>query len=833
MVQISYGCALFVQLLLLGSTSVIYFRSRLITGLEPQQAIMMHAPADRLVIFVVDGLSTQKFFESGCSNIPQLGNIFLHQGQVGISRPSATNNYRTGDKLLFSGFPENPAALFKSRAFETVFNRSVRSYAWGSAKLLHNFPDIHEAYVHGNDVPDIDIGSYKLDEWAFNGVHKFLNRESQHIKDIRGLVILIHLMGLQESNGIQMYMDNLNYTQHGIWTTYQQFEQALPDHRTAYLLTCNYVRGKLYSSVAMETPFMIWGAGVSNSNSIRGCSFVANKEKKRLPLHVLEQIELTPLMTALLGLSPPINNRGQLPTGFINASQGYESHALLTNSIQLLKQALHLLQQHNRGLFSRYLPKHWLTLKQLDNFIYTGNLLWQQKRFLTLKEYSGNFMPDLLKCIEYYETYYDICMLLATACSYAGWQCLLRYQLPVYDSTQFMGRSKMRISEKWLGVFIIFLFIFIQFQRIPMLTTCVLLLPNLIWMLALQTHDCCPDLPTVMSLLLAICCIVGLFFRRAMSICYIGFAFYNNKKTLAKRSWDSYVWMIIVGILTAISWMPSSLGYWHRNFLLASLVLTFVVQILPRHMQVVYHKNLLVNGIVLLVASIHVLFSPYPWILHFIARAYLAFIFYPRFRQQNIDFIIFNISTAYALLCTSYEALIIHLLAQELLMVFRSRIVKGKSIDQIRTLTRYMLLYSIYTFSIIGKIEDVPRFLGYIHFTGFGYYSTFINGLIIALKLMLPLLLLQCIISANTEIAWTYRAQIFQELLAMCNGMACVLLFRVRIHESLGEMYIRIVQFIVVQVLPFVLLLLTYMAHYLLGDKRKQLDLPQWNVHIL
>lgn len=833
MLEINYSYALLIQLLLLCSTSVIFFRSMLITDLKPQPPIMEDAPADRLIIFVVDGLNAQQFFDRGCSNVPKLSNIFLHQGQVGISRPSATNTYQTGLMLLFSGFPENPAALFNSRAFDTLFNRSLHSYAWGSAELLNHFPDINESYVHDNNVSNIDIGSYKLDEWAFDGVHKFLNRELQKIKDFRGLVILIHLMGLQESNGIQMYKDNLNYTQNGIWTTYQQFEQALLDQRTAYLLTSNNARSNGHSPVSIETPFMLWGAGVSNSKSIRGRSFVANREKKRFPLHVLEQIQLTPLMTALLGLPPPVNSRGQLPTGFINASQGYESHAMLTNAFQLLEQAFHLLEQHKRGLFSRYLPKHWLTLKQLDNFIYTGNLLRQQKRFLTLKEYSGNFMPVFLKCIEYYETYYDIIMLLATACSYVGWQCLLRSQLSACDSTQLIGRSKPRISGNLVCVYIIFMFLFMEFQRIPLQMKCVLMLPNIIWMLALQSHEYRPDLPTVLSSLLAICCMAGLFYRRAMSIFYFGFAFYNNRETLVKRSWDSYVWMMIVCILTAISWMPSSLGYWHRNLLIASLVLTFVCQILSRPVHGIFGKNLLINGLVLLAATIHVIFSPYPWILHLIARVYVAFIFYPPFGQRKIGFIIFNINTAYALLCTSYEALVIQLLLHELQMAFRSKILKGKLIDQIRALTSYMLVYSIYSFSIIGKIEDIPRFLVHQHFTGFEYYSSVINGLIVALKIMLPLLLLQCIIYANIEIAWTHRVQIFQELLAMCNVIACILLFRVRTYGSLEDICIRFVQFIAVQVLPFVLQFLNYIAHYLLYDKIKQLDLPKWNVHKL
>lgn len=814
--QLNYGNVLLCQLLLLGSTYVIYFRSKIITGLEPQQTIMKEAPADRLVIFVVDGLSTESFFESGCINIPNLSEIFLNQGQVGICRKQPTNNNRPVHTLFFSGFYENPLVLFPSLAYDTIFNRSVLSYAWGSANLLQYFPDIHKANVHYDDVPDIEKGSYKLDEWAFNAVQKSLNSDPQKL-NFRGLVYFIHLMGLQESKGQQMYKENLNYTQLGIWKTYKQFEQAYPDHRTAFLLASTCAKCKENTLVAIETPFMLWGAGISNSNSSRGRSFVANKDRKRLPLHVLEQIQLTPLMHALLGLSPPVNNQGQLPTGLINASQSFESQALMTNALQLLEQALHLLEQHDRGLFSRYLPRHWLTIRQLNNFIYTGNLLSHQKRFLTLKEYSGNFMTVLLKCIEYYEDYYNISMLIATACSFVGWQCLLCSQHSESDSTRLMGRPQTRVAFSLLRAFLIALFTFTQFQYTPVLIRCVLMLPIVIWMLVFKGNDCRPNLPSIYSSLLALCCIAGIFFRRLMSIFYLGFAFYNNRDFIAKRSLDSKVWMLVVCILTTISWMPSSLGYWHRNLLITSFVLTFACQVLNRPMQDLYSKNLLLNALVLLIAGVHVLFSPHPWLLHIIARTYVVLMFYPRFRQKNVDNIIFNLSTTYTLLCTSYEAIVIQLLAYELKIAFDSKPVK--TIEQIRVLTRYLLVYSIYSFSIIGKIEDVSRF---------HYYSPLINGLITALKLMLPLLMIQCIISANTEVAWTHRVPIFHELLAMCNGIALILLFRVRNHGcTLNEMYIRIIQFVIIQVLPFVLLILTYMAHYLLGRNNKQLELPK------
>ncbi|KAH8420835.1 hypothetical protein KR222_006212 [Zaprionus bogoriensis] len=816
--QLNYAYALVFQLLLLGSVYVTYFRSKVMTGLEPQRSLMKDPPADRLVIFAVDGLSAKSFFERGCRNVPELSEIFLQQGQVGISRSHAGSIYHQGHSALFSGFYENPIALFPSGACDTVFNRSTLSYAWGSDRLLQHFPDIHEAYVRSNDVSDMAIASYQLDEWTFNAVRKFLSSGQPHkLKSYQGLVFFVHLSGLQESNGAEMYQQNLNYTQEGIWSTYKEFEQAFPDKRTAYLLASDYVRRDDWRD-EVETPFMVWGCGISNSNFSRGRSFVANKERKRLPLNVLEQIQLTPLMTAVLGLSPPVNSRGQLPTDLLNASQRFESHALLTNAFQLLEQALQLLEQHDRGMFSRYFPSHWLTLKQLDNFIYSSNLLWHQKRFLTLKEYSGNFMPVLLKCIEYYEAYYVRSLLIATACSFVGWQYLLRSQ-----AMQTICCIKMRPAASLVRAFVILLFVLMQLQHVPVVCRCVLLLPGIIWMLALNVPHGCGKLQTAFSSMLALCCISGFMYRRLMSLFYVGFAYYNNRDAFQLHSRISYAWIFTVCTVAMISWLPSSLGHAHRYLLLASLVFTFINQTVLRPRQGLLRRNLLINGFVLLLASLHVFFSPHTWTLHLLARAYVVYVFYPRFGRQTIEVVVYNLSTLHALLCTSYEAFAIQLLALELQLVFRAKLLKGNADEQTRVLARHILVYSVYSFSVLGKIEHVHRYLAHMQFTGFGYYSALVNGMVLGLKLVLPLLMLLCIVCANCGIAWTNRSQIFQELLAMCNAMAFIFLFRIRINDSLEEICIRMIQFVVVQVLPFVLLPLMHVAHYLVRNNRMQL----------
>ncbi|XP_032595651.2 GPI ethanolamine phosphate transferase 1 [Drosophila grimshawi] len=835
-----YGYALVVQLLLLCSVYVIYFQSTLMSGLKPQQTLLKQPPANRLVVFLTHGLSAKSFFEYRCRNLPDLRKIFLKQGQVGISHSPAVTTFRSAQVSIFSGCYEDALAPVHGVAFDTIFNRSTRSYAWAPGELLQYFPAIYKMKTLPNEISNWAEDSSKLDEWSFKAVVDFLDSEAPQLQHLRGLVFIIQLLGLQVSNGIKMFHENLNYTQRGIWTTYKRFLQAFPDRRTAFLLISHH--GKPVwaskSKQELETPFLLWGAGVSNSNSRLGRTFVANEQQQRLPLHVLEPVQLTPLMSGLLGLPPPVNNRGQQPAGLLNASS-HEAHAMYTNMLQLLEQALQARRHHRRGFLNNLMPNYWMNCGQLDKLIATGNLLWYQRRFLLLKEYSEDVMPLLLQCIMYYEHYYRRILLLASAFAYLGWLHQLRCLSGQAGRT---SSRQLLLAKSLLRLLILLIFAFVLLQRVSWLNSGLLLLPGLIWTMALKTHEKSANIMSCRQLMwpivLSLCCIAVFFDRRYISCCYMGFTCYNNRCIfIQRRSLNFYIWLMIVCCLTLVCWLPCSLGYWQRSLLLGNLILTLVRPFVCRtlHLACATHRqSLLCNGLVLFMAGLHLLCSSQPWMIHLIARAYLCYVFYPRSRQQALELIIFNLCTLYAMLCTSFESLVIQLLAMELQLALRLRQENEMEINQKQTMAMYIFMYSMYSFFVIGEIAAVYRFCYYIRITGFGYYSMLINGLLIALKLLLPVLLLLCIICVNCEIAWPHRREIFQRLLIMCNFMALIFLFRVRADGSWWEIRDRLIHLIVVQVLPFICLLLINLAHFMLGDSAKDLlELPKWNERLV
>lgn len=107
----------------------------------------------------------------------------------------------------------------------------------------------------------------------------------------------------------------------------------------------------------METPFILWGAGVKRSAPNPGQNFTAGENGPILPLYQLEQIQLAPLMSALIGLPPPMNNMALMPLGFLNTSVQYELQVLHLNAMQLLAQARILIKRHEDGILYLLLPK--------------------------------------------------------------------------------------------------------------------------------------------------------------------------------------------------------------------------------------------------------------------------------------------------------------------------------------------------------------------------------------------------------------------------------------------------------------------------------------------
>jgi len=147
-----------------------------------------------------------------------------------------------------------------------------------------------------------------------------------------------------------------------------------------------------------------------------------NNEGPAMPMYELEQAQLTPLMSALVGLPPPMNNFGTLPVGYMNVSKEYEAMSAHLNALQLLEQYAALQKQHKKGFFAGVLSEFdVLPSDAVKTYKEEILKLHKKREYLHSIAKSQVIMSQALEGIDYYHGYYRRALLLSTTSTFLGW----------------------------------------------------------------------------------------------------------------------------------------------------------------------------------------------------------------------------------------------------------------------------------------------------------------------------------------------------------------------------------------------------------------------------
>ncbi|XP_061930993.1 GPI ethanolamine phosphate transferase 1 isoform X4 [Apis cerana] len=301
------------HLIFLWGTLDINFHSPIIQEL-PNVSILKNPPAKRLVLFIADGLRFRTFIETP----PKfLKHVMTNKGAWGISHTRVPTESRPGIVAICAGLYEDPSAIFKGWKenpvdFDSIFNQSYLSWAWGS--------------------PDI-ISIFTKDSWVFDKYIEWLREDAYKIKNAERIILFLHLLGCDTTGHAvkpysKEYIANMNYVDRKIKEVVQLTENFFGDNSTAYIFTSDHGMTDWGSHGSgstdeTETPFIVWGAGINTFN------FRQN----------IEQIDITPLISTLIGAPIPINNEGVLPWQYLNVTDlKYINYALLNNLKQLTYQ---------------------------------------------------------------------------------------------------------------------------------------------------------------------------------------------------------------------------------------------------------------------------------------------------------------------------------------------------------------------------------------------------------------------------------------------------------------------------------------------------------------
>lgn len=446
-----------VHLILFYSIFDIYFKSPLVHGMTPHSSTTL-APAKRLVLFVADGLRADKFFElprSGEIRAPYLRNIIENVGAWGVSHTHVPTESRPGHVALIAGFYEDVSAVAKGWKenpveFDSVFNESHYTWSWGSPDILPMFAKgvtRQHIYIYMYAPEKVDFGSTdssRLDSWVFKKVEDFFANAHQNptlfskLKQDK-IVFFLHLLGI-DTNGHSYrphsheYLENIRIVDEGIRKMEKLIEKFYEnDKLTSYIFTADHGMTNWGSHGAGDphetlTPLVAWGAGIrgpkqiTGKNSQSGDGLSEEWHLNHLQRTDVEQADIAPLMSSLIGIAFPMNSVGNLPIDYLNGDLAFKAENLFTNMKQMLAQ--YMVKMHevqNMSLSVTFRPFNELTpAKQAFMIRHIVRLL-----------HAGQFEDAIAECqraivlalrgLQYYQTYDRFFLGASVTFSFIGW----------------------------------------------------------------------------------------------------------------------------------------------------------------------------------------------------------------------------------------------------------------------------------------------------------------------------------------------------------------------------------------------------------------------------
>ncbi|XP_069814234.1 GPI ethanolamine phosphate transferase 1 isoform X2 [Dendropsophus ebraccatus] len=597
---------LIVHLIFFASIFDIYFTSPLVHDMTPQKTLLP-PPAKRLVLFVADGLRADTFFEldeHGFSRAPYLRNIMQTKGSWGVSHTRVPTESRPGHVALIAGFYEDVSAVAKGWKenpveFDSVFNESTYTWSWGSPDILPMFAkgaSGNHIFTHCYLAESEDFASEdatKLDTWVFDHVKIFFRSAQSNETLLRKLnedkiVFFLHLLGLDTNGhahrpGSREYKDNVRKVDEGVKEMVTLIEDFYGnDDKTAFIFTSDHgmtdwgSHGAGHPSETL-TPLVAWGAGVHHPREnllLDPVSTEWNLERwKRLDVN---QADVAPLMSALIGISYPLNSVGILPVEYINSSHLFKAESMLTNALQILEQfKVKMAQKKQTTLSFLFSPFSLLSeSRQLDivrstrSYIHGGNYKEAMNLCRTLIDLA-------LEGLAYYHTYDRLFLGIGVALGFVGW-ILYIILIIMKTNTSIIRASSSNETQSQLvnygfGALGLFTVFFLIIQSSPWTYYVYCLLPIHIWYAAsrefwihrqLRIYLMNVSVPGILGFLIMVIIgveilVLSFFYRWVLTVGLVGFAFWPVlMKLWIQVKITTVSWVLLCLLLAVFPLMP-------------------------------------------------------------------------------------------------------------------------------------------------------------------------------------------------------------------------------------------------------------------------------------
>uniref|UniRef100_A0A8C7VP26 GPI ethanolamine phosphate transferase 1 n=1 Tax=Oncorhynchus mykiss TaxID=8022 RepID=A0A8C7VP26_ONCMY len=499
----------------------IYFTSPLVHGMAPQVS-PLPPPASRLLLVVADGLRADSLYKpdaNGSTRAPYLRSVMEETGSWGVSHTRVPTESRPGHVALIAGFYEDVSAVAKGWKenpveFDSVFNESRHTWCWGSPDILPMFAkgasgDHVYTYTYPAEREDFaSTDASRLDTWVFDEVKSFLQSARVNSSLMSSLqkdqnVFFLHLLGI-DTNGhahrpmSQEYLENIRLVDSGVKELVSMVEDLFDnDGRTAYVFTSDHgmtnwgSHGAGHPSETL-TPLLVWGAGVHTAQRVTepqkySDGYLQEWQLEGLRRVDVNQADIAPLMSSLIGVPIPLNSVGVLPLQYLNNSDQFKAESMYSNAIQILEQfKVKMAQKKETTLSFLFTPYQLVSTVEIE--------------LLTIS-LCRSLIGHALEGLSYYHTYDRFFLGCSVVLGFTGWTSYVVLVIlkthAIHGRTHEGRHTHLTSSTLLIGMFLII-------QRSPVTYYIYCLLPVPVWYSVLK--DCyCVCLPQVVS-----------FFYRAM-----------------------------------------------------------------------------------------------------------------------------------------------------------------------------------------------------------------------------------------------------------------------------------------------------------------------------
>lgn len=515
------------ELSVLGSMFDIWFTSPLVHGQnlvpEPESP-----PAKRLVLFVVDGLRAESFYErfdsdykdtGGQWKAPFLREKAIYEGRYGVLHTRVPTETRPGHVALCAGFYEDLSAVTvgwndNPVEFDHVFNRSAVTLSWGSPDVVRMFQKSYAAnHVHAwhydHDYQDFGAEDiFQVDSWVFDRVAAAFNPGSDlsptegavghgagdsddnnvaadgHDKDFfrealdkDKLIVFAHLLGM-DSVGHAVRAGNPKYHNH-IRTVDERIAELVAsmedywnhDGQTVYVMTSDHGmnnRGGHGDGDPLNTqvPFVVWGAGIRKTGMSIDPAFEYSgplsietgarrwygdaaqyhgwipedwdDRQDGLPRVDVSQADFAPLMSALIGVSPPVHNVGVIPLPLLAGMDKWRAEVIVGNAAQRVETVrVRAGAREGRGFWSVPFPE----MNRMEGALVEAQKALRSGNHAIAVEKSFDAMERAQRGDEYYTTYDTAFLMTIMTMAYLGWGATVVLELLIPPHVEFQAPS--------------------------------------------------------------------------------------------------------------------------------------------------------------------------------------------------------------------------------------------------------------------------------------------------------------------------------------------------------------------------------------------------------